>query len=210
MIGFYLYLKQKKNTQQTHTNTHHAALRIKSFTVDHFQKTSALPVIGRLSAKLPSQKKKVPFSVFLQSADKILHYWCTLRDCHRQPRPSSPPDVPLTVIYELMHADFDFSWHTLSCSGDWQPTKELPSGSAAATCKNKTAVRGAAVTHCTPPRDADLQWCRCCVCTFLVHLLWSLWRICCFSLVKEKNKTKLETPSEMLHLRRSVTTMKTN
>lgn len=174
-----------------HTNTQRSALRIKSFNVNHFQGTSALPVIGRLSAKLPSRKKSPIFSFFLQSADKILHYWCTLRDCHRLPRPSTPPDGPLTVIYELMHADFDFSWHTPSCSGDWQPTKELLSGSAAGTYKNKTAVRGAAVTHCTPRRDVDLRWRRCCICTCLVRFC-SLGRICCSLLPKE---TKLETPS---------------
>lgn len=136
-------------------------------------------------------EKRPIFSFFLQSADKILHYWCTLRDCHRLPRPSTPPDGPLTVIYELMHADFDFSWHTPSCSGDWQPTKELLSGSAAGTYKNKTAARGAAVTHCTPRRDVDLRWRRCCICTCLVRFC-SLGRICCSLLPKE---TKPETPS---------------
>lgn len=174
-----------------HTNTQHAALRIKSFNVNHFQRTSALPVIGRLSAKLPSRKKG-PFSVFfcrVQIRFCIIDaLWETVIGCRGR---QLPPDGPLTVIYELMHADFDFSWHTPCCSGDWQPTKELLSGSAAGTYKNKTAARGAAVTHCTPRRDVDLRWRRCCICTCLVRFC-SLWRICCSLLPKE---TKPETPS---------------
>lgn len=58
--------------------------------------------------------------------------WETVIGCRGR---QLPADGPLTVSYELMHADFD-----------WQPTKELLSGSAAGTYKNKTAVRGAAVT----------------------------------------------------------------